>query len=101
MGLMKKEIVEFRKQQTKLENKIYVCKKEHRELLERCKEVRPYVWIVDTYIDTLFETENALDKLLVLREQRFINFEIDNGDIKNYVAYKSKIAKALEREVLC
>lgn len=99
MGLMKKEIVEFRNRQAKLEKTIYVCNKEHRELLERCKQVRTYTWIADTYIDTLFETENALDKLLVLREQGFINFEIDNGDIKNYVTYKSKIAKALERDV--
>ena len=95
MGLMKKEIVEFRKQQTKLENKIYVCKKEHRELLERCKQVRTYTWIADTYIDTLFETENALEILIELKNQGFINFELKDKDMINYVAYKSKIAKAL------
>lgn len=99
MGAMKKEIVEFRNRQSKLERTVYVCNKEHRELLERCKQVRTYTWIADTYIDTLFETENALDKLLVLREQGFINFELKDRDIINYIAYKSKIAKALEREV--
>ena len=97
--MKKKEIVEFRKQQAKLENKKYRINEKYIELIKRVNDVRPYTWIADTYIDTLFETENALDKLLVLREQGFINFEIDNGDIKNYVAYKSKIAKALEREV--
>lgn len=101
MRKTKTQIERIRKEQANFEKKIYVCKKEHRELLERCKQVRTYTWIADTYIDTLFETENALDKLLVLREQEFINFEIDNGDLRNYIAYKSKIAKALERQVLC
>ncbi len=95
MGLMKKEIVEFRNRQEKLEKTIYVCKNEHRELLERCKQVRTHTWIADTYIDTLFETENALEILIELKNQGFINFELKDRDMINYVAYKSKIAKAL------
>lgn len=97
--MRKEQIVEFRKQQENLEKRIYVCDKKYIELLKRCKEVRTYTWIANSYIDRLFEQENALDKLLVLREQGFINFEVDNGDIRNYISYKSKIAKALEREV--
>lgn len=98
--MKREQILKIRKQQQEFENRRYYCNKEYRELLERCKGVRHHVWIADTYIDTLFETENALDKLLVLREQGFINFEVDKGDIRNYVSYKSKIAKALEREVV-
>lgn len=95
MGAIKKEIVEFRNRQAKLENTIYVCNKEHRELLEICKQVRSYTWIADTYIDTLFEQENSLEILIELKNQGFINFELKDRDIINYVAYKSKIAKAL------
>lgn len=98
--MKKEEILLKRKQQQEFENRRYYCNKEYKELLERCKGVRTHTWIADTYIDTLFETENALDKLLVLREQGFINFEVDNGDIRNYVSYKAKIAKALEREIV-
>ena len=98
--MKKEQILLKRKQQQEFENRRYRIDEKYIELIKRVKDVRHYVWIADTYIDTLFETENALDKLLVLREQGFINFEVDNGDIRNYISYKSKIAKALEREVV-
>ncbi|MEG1008721.1 MAG: hypothetical protein RSF67_02695 [Clostridia bacterium] len=97
--MKKEQILKIRQEQQELCNIKYRANKEDRELLERCKEIRSYTWICNSYIDRLFETENALDKLLMLKEQGFINFEVSNKDIINYVAYKSKIAKALEREV--
>lgn len=93
--MRKEQIVEFRKQQENLEKRIYVCDKKYIELLKRCKEVRTYTWIANTYIDTLFEQKNALDMLFDLKEQGFINFELKDRDIINYVAYKSKIEKSL------
>lgn len=93
--MKKEEILLKRKQQQEFENRRYYCNKEYRELLERCKGVRHHVWIADTYIDTLFETENALEILIELKNQGFINFELKDRDMINYVAYKSKIAKAL------
>lgn len=93
--MRKSEILKIRKQQENLEKRIYVCDKKYIELLKRCKEVRTYTWIADTYIDTLFEQENALNMLLDLKEQGFINFELKDRDIINYVAYKAKIEKSL------
>lgn len=93
--MKKEQILKIRKQQQEFENRRYYCNKEHRELLERCSQVRTYTWIANSYIDTLFEQENALEILIELKNRGFINFELKDRDMINYVAYKSKIAKSL------
>lgn len=93
--MKKSEVLKIRRTQQELENKKYRIDEKYIELIKRVKDVRPYTWIADTYIDTLFETENALEILIELKNQGFINFELKDRDMINYVAYKSKIAKAL------